>query len=440
MDTVKAILKYLTLFIVTLAVLISLFLLVAQIPREKIQNNMEKSAEYMQQKGAAFPFTVLGIGCSKADYYADTVLLNVAYYLEPRHSAESISWARFYSEDAYDWNGMVTDYFPTAIAKKPEPNQQYLRYWHGSLTIVRPLLIWLSVSDIYKILGVVLWILLVSIIILLIRRDLKKEAVAFALAMIGVSVWFVPVCLEYIWMFLLMAITSLIAIRISLKERYKTMPAVFLCVGMVAAFLDFFTTETITLLIPLLFMYAIHHRQSNKAPNQIFALKCAVLWGTGYIAMWISKWAFAADVLKRDVMPFIRSSITEHLGAADNISLVQLWGKSIHNNIYKLFTFDYGMIGAILTLLLLFGFVFLPVGFNKIKLKEKIQKEWVLLYLIAGLVPYLRFVIISEHSAVHAWFTYRAQAASIMALTLVFFELVDIRIDHKRKEKYGKKK
>lgn len=432
MEMVKAISKYAVIFIITLALLTSLFLLVAQIPREKIQNNMEESAKYLQQKGAAFPFTVLGIDCSKADYYADAVLLNVAYYLKSGRASESVSWAHFYSGDAFDWNGMVTDYLPTAVREQPEPNQQYLRYWHGSLTVVRPLLMWFGINEIYVILGTLLWALLGTVIILLVRGGFGKEAAAFIIAMIGVSVWFVPVCLEYIWMFLLMAITSLIAIRISLKERYKTMPAVFLCVGMVAAFLDFFTTETITLLIPLLFMYAIHHRQSNKAPNQIFALKCAVLWGTGYIAMWISKWAFAAVVLKRDVMPFVRSSITEHLGAADNISLVQLWGKSIHNNIYKLFTFDYGMIGAILTLLLLFGFVFLPVGFNKIKLKEKIQKEWVLLYWIVGVVPYLRFIIISEHSAMHSWFTYRAQATSIMALILVFFEFVDIRIDHKR--------
>ena len=69
--------------------MISLFLLVVLIPREKIQNNMEKSAAYLQEKGAAFPFTVLGINCSKADYYADAVLLNVAYYLDPDSKAGS---------------------------------------------------------------------------------------------------------------------------------------------------------------------------------------------------------------------------------------------------------------------------------------------------------------------------------------------------------------
>ena len=206
--------------------LISLFLLVALIPRAKLQSNMEESAKYLQQKGAAFPFTTIGINCSKADYYADAVLLNVAYYLDEKHPAESISWARFYSEDAHDWTGMVTDYLPVAVEKQPDANQQYLRYWHGSLTIVRPLLISFNLGEIYRILGVVLWTMLGSIIVLLIRKRFVKEAVAFALSMIGVSVWYVPVCLEYLWMFLLMTSTSLIAIILALKKKYYRMPGI----------------------------------------------------------------------------------------------------------------------------------------------------------------------------------------------------------------------
>lgn len=432
MGTLKLFLRYIAIFIVTAGMLIALFLLVTLIPREKIQANMETSAEYLQQKGAAFPFTVLGLNCSKADYYADAVLLNVAYYMDSDHPAESISWARFYSEDAFDWNGMVTGYFPDAVEKHPEPNQQYLRYWHGSLAIVRPLLIWFSIGGIYKLLGALLWILLGSIIVLLFYKGFRKEAVAFILAMIVVSVWFVPVCLEYIWMFLLMAATSLIVIHLSFKQKYQRMPGLFLCVGMIAAFLDFFTTETITLLIPLMFMFMILHRQREGSPDWFTAAKCAVLWGTGYVAMWVTKWAFAAVILKRDVMPYVQNSIVEHLETADRLSLPELWLKSIRQNIYNLATLNYGMTGAVLTLLIFFCFVFLPVCFNRMTLKKRIQKKWCLLYLAIGSVPFLRFVVISEHSAVHAWFTYRALAASVMAFIMAFYELVDLNFKRKR--------
>ena len=432
MDTVKSVLRYIALFLITAGLLISLFMITAFIPRENIQTNMKASAHYLQEKGAAFPFTVLGLNCSKADYYADAVLLNIAYYLDPDHPAESISLARFYSEDALDWNGMVTVYFPAAVEKKPEPNQQYLRYWHGSLTIVRPLLIWFSISGIYKLLGTVLWILLGIIVILLFRKGFGKEAVAFMLAMIAVSIWFVPVCLEYIWMFLLMAVTSLIVIHLSFKQKYQRMPGIFLCAGIIASFLDFFTTETITLLIPLLFMYMIWHRQREGSPDWFTAAKCTVLWGAGYVAMWMTKWGFAAAVLKKDVMPYVRNSITEHLGLSDQLSLPQLWWKSIRLNMRNLFPFNYGLIGAVVTLLLFFGLVFIPVLLGRITLEKQFRKEWVIFYLIIGMVPYIRYFVLSSHSSVHGWFTYRAQVASILAFILAFYELVDIAFKQKR--------
>ena len=290
----------------------------------------------------------------------------------------------------------------------------------------------LTISAIYKLLGGLLWILLGSIVILLIRKGFRKEAVAFILAMIAVSVWFVPVCLEYTWMFLVMAITTLIVIRLSLKQEFDKMPGLFLCVGMITVFLDFFTTETITLLIPLLFMSAIRHKQNSNPPHWISVVHCSALWGTGYIAMWMTKWIFATVVLKQDVMPFVRNSITEHLGTDNRLSLVQLWCKSIRNNIHTLSTLNYGMIGAALTILLFFCLIFLPVVLNKITLKKHIQKEWGMLYLLIGMIPYLRFIVLSGHSAVHSWFTYRAQAASIMAFIFAFYELVDFNFKRKR--------
>lgn len=35
---------------------------------------------------------------------------------------------------------------------------------------------------------------------------------------------------------------------------------------------------------------------------------------------------------------------------------------------------------------------------------------------VLGLVPYLRYIVLSNHSYLHEYFTYRAQAATVMAL------------------------
>ena len=438
MSTAKRILRYITVFIITAALLITLLLLAALIPRERIQINMEESAHYLQQKGEAFPYTDFGLSSSIADYYADAVLLNIAYNLDSNHPAESVAWARFYSEDAVNWNGMVTSYLPESVKKQLPANQQYLRYWHGSLSIVRPLLVWFNIGEIYKILGTVIWLLTGSMVILLVRKGFGKEAVAFVLALIMVSVWFVPLCLEFMWMFLVMAIVSLITINLSLKKRYQLMPVLFLCVGMVTVFLDFLTTETITLLIPLMFVLMIQHRQKSGTHDWALAAKSVVLWGTGYIGMWITKWAFAAFVLKRNIAPYLQDNITFHLGLSNRLSMRFSWWTSIRLNVRNLLTFNYGILGTILTLLLFVCLVFLPILLGRTTLKRKIQTQWMILYLIIGMVPYLRYVVLSPHSIEHAWFTYRAQAASIMALILAFYELVDINFKQKLRVNNGK--
>ena len=154
--------------------------------------------------------------------------------------------------------------------------------------------------------------------------------------------------------------------------------------------------------------------------------------------MWITKWAFAAFVLKRNIAPYLQDNITFHLGLSNRLSMRFSWWTSIRLNVRNLLTFNYGILGTILTLLLFVCLVFLPILLGRTTLKRKIQTQWMILYLIIGMVPYLRYVVLSPHSIEHAWFTYRAQAASIMALILAFYELVDINFKQKLRVNNGK--
>lgn len=49
--------------------------------------------------------------------------------------------------------------------------------------------------------------------------------------------------------------------------------------------------------------------------------------------------------------------------------------------------------------------------------KKKIEEVSKILLLIA-LIPYIRYLVMSNHSYSHYWFTFRAQISSVMALLL----------------------
>ena len=90
-----------------------------------------------------------------------------------------------------------------------------------------------------------------------------------------------------------------------------------------------------------MFVLVIQHRKKSGTPDWDFAAKSIVLWGIGYMGMWMTKWAFAAVVLRRNIMPYVHDSITLHLGLSDQLSLPQLWRKSLWMNVEKLLTFNY---------------------------------------------------------------------------------------------------
>ena len=62
------------------------------------------------------------------------------------------------------------------------------------------------------------------------------------------------------------------------------------------------------------------------------------------------------------------------------------------------------------------------------------------LMLTAGLLPYLRYIVLSNHSYLHDFFTYRAQAASVLALIAAFWYCTAGHSNKKAAAKKGKRR
>ena len=420
----KHFIRYVFVFCMTAALLISLFLAVAAIPRHAIQENVRTSAEYLSKQKGAFPSIFLGLSSSSMDYYADAVLMDIAWYLDPAHPVESISWAKYYAEDKFNYNGFVKRDFLNSVTKEISPNQQYLRYWHGSIVLVKPMLILWDIRGIYVVHGLAILLLMIWLIRLLYQQNCRSEAIAFLISMVAVSIWFVPICMEYVWMFLCMLITSIMTVKLMRARREQWLPVLFLVTGMVAVFLDFFTTETMTLAIPLLFMIRIRKREGLQEGTWRAVFTNTILWGIGYIGMWILKWGFAAFCLHQNVLPFIRESVWEHLRSESNMTFLEMKRQTVSRNIHNLFPLEYGIIGQVFIIIMIILVVVLPVLRDRIRLKPVFNWYWIALYTFAGLIPIARYLVISNHSYVHAFFVYRALASTVMASCLIITEFV----------------
>ena len=203
----------------------------------------------------------------------------------------------------------------------------------------------------------------------------------------------------------------------------------FFLTGMSAAYFDFFTTETITVLIPLLLALRIllrHEFFKTEKEIWLFAGKCIVLWGLGYVATWSMKWGLAAIVLRENTMQYVQRNFGIHLGAYDTLPTSEVLRGAILRNVWPLFPVSYGLMGAVISFAMVTGFVFIPIYRSMVAVRKEINWGRIALYAALGLIPYIRFLVLRHHSYRHYFFTYRAQAATVMALCFAIAEVVQI--------------
>ena len=412
--------RYVLTFFVALLILLGVLLTSSLIPNYSIQKNMEDSARYIRDKEQV-EYMFPGVFGTQLHYSADATWLSIAYGFDPDYPLESTVWANHYVG-----SGGLCQSFADQVENHYIGNTQYLRYWHGAAAVLRFFHLGLNVHQIYILHAAMMSLLFTLLVWMLCKNGFVVEALSLGIAMIMVSAWVVPLCLEYVWIFLIMFAVSIIAIKMALQGRYDPANNLFLVTGMVTIFLDFLTTETLTLLIPLLFMLRIYSQQHDGTqPMWQLAIKASIAWLVGYCGMWVMKWVIASAVLHRNVMPLVQEHIDERLGGSVGLGLLEYLSQAIIRNVQHLAFYDYGIYGAIAFFILLVVLL-IPVFSGKVSLKRKINWSMIGLYAVLMMVPYVRFLVLHNHSYGHYCFTYRAQAASILALCFIVLELVQL--------------
>ena len=212
---IMTVLKYIGVFTATAGVLLALLLLAAMIPREAIRKHSLESAEYYFDEGSDYKDIVEGAEGSGIDHYADAVLLNIAWCYDVRYPMRSIMLSAYYFTPDHKEN----ENYLMAVRDGEEPNQQYLRYWHGSIAIVRPLLTVMPVRGIYIYNAIALIFLFAAVIIMLLR--IREPVPVFGILMGAVLTawWFVPLCLEFTWMCQLSLIATVLIIILYKRKK-----------------------------------------------------------------------------------------------------------------------------------------------------------------------------------------------------------------------------
>lgn len=434
----KKLLIYIGTFVASIALLWAALVLTSLIPNEAIRPNMEKSAEYYN---GIDPFYQKSGRNSVADNYADVILLNVLWNIRSSDPFVSSLDTKY-----YDGNDGTTDYGENygfyAALNGAEPNTGYSRYWHGSVVFIRPLMLMTDVNGV-KLTGFLAALLLLILdCALLIRKKQHFAAAALPISFICVQMWNMHLALEYQPVVLIcLAIT---AVFIQLENSSDTaLCTASIISGAMTAFFDFLTAETLTILIPLIIVMMMRKENGSFRGfrSELFtSLKCGMAWLFSYIGTFIVKWTAASIVTGENKFTAAISSAEVRIyGETDNIPAPLRMLLAPLANISAMFggserVSPVNIIVGLLLTIMLFG------GLYLIMRSGISSNGFAQLMLTAGLLPYLRYIVLSNHSYLHDFFTYRAQAASVLALIAAFWYCTAGHSNKKITAKKGKRR
>lgn len=427
----RKILKYIEVFFITLLILFSLLVITAKlIPRSAISENIKKSTYDFNTKREIEEVV------RKRDYtykhpYADAMLLNIIYCIDSSNATKSVMEAKYFVE--YENDPTYIQYnFDEMIDNQIEGNTEYMRYWHGSMIFIRPLLMFFSLGQIYTINKIIFWILIVTLLALLIKKKHIALLVTFIIGLIMCYSHVIPTCLEYTWTFDIMLITSIIAILI--EKDQKKLDVLFFITGMVTCYFDFLTTELVSIMVPLIFVLGIRYKENritNIRDTAKLVIKEIALWLIAFIGMWVSKWILASAILDINAIEYVKEHIKlRTTGEIIGISKQKLPFEAMAKNLFTLYPINIQKRIRKLMMIPIDIVVFEAIFVKKKKIKE----AWIsLIFLFIAITPYIRYLVLANHSYRHYFFTFRSQIITIMALLLAIIYSMNMEMFKLRK-------
>ncbi len=388
MKRIKGLKPFVKIYVILIAVFFLSMTLIYCIPASWIQENVEKSVEVMENEGD-YPMYF---------FYRHSAIIDV-------HTDKLMYESLLQNRDYYN-----------AVQASVSINQ-YPRYWHGYQVVLRPLSIVFQVQE-ARYLGMLVFHLLFFWSAWLMAE--KTRPVNAALYVLTVStgyIVFLPVCLQFLSTFMVLFISLIVLLCRYDKDRPMRLMEYFFIIGMVENFFDFLTYPIITLGIPLILLLwmRVRDEQADFKDNFWFMFKSSVSWGLGYALTWMTKWAIATVVLGVRYFWRTMSVIQYRLEGSEEEPLDRLG--TLRKNLKSWMNVqDDGIITwSKVALLILTAAVLLAI-WKKLKDIKTIAAYAPILFVAA--YPYIWYLVMSNHSQIHHWYTYRAQLVALFGILM----------------------
>lgn len=392
-----------------LSVIIGTILMISVycLPVSRMRENARKSLAIYELEGDYYRWAP-DYESSQLDNFTDSLMINNAIFLGRDSVVYDAMTNPFVTyDDLAAWTECM-------IRTAGQDNQEgrindYARYWHGYLVWLKPMLMIFTMSDIRVLSMCFQFIVLVGVILELYKAGGYRSVIPFVFAILTINPISTALCMQYacVYCIMLLSVYIMLKFRIyNLKEYWK----LFLWIGIATAFFDFLTYPIVGLAITLGVQLSLQNESFALQIRRI--IKASFIWAIGYGGMWTGKWMVASVLIGYNV--FAEGIANVKVRTSGSI------GESIVNNSRQLCNMP-----------ILFLLVILVVITIGLKLTGRYRfvfcRKHFMGMMLISLYPFIWYSIVRNHSAIHAWMTYRNLSITMFAVSdIILNSVVDI--------------
>lgn len=390
----KSVVRIFCVIVVLIISLCIISFILCSIPDKGMKQNVLTSLDTIENE--QFKHCIGGVPLFCLDNFTDAIIISNAYCVDADRPLESIMRNTTYLNGDIKSILSATRLFANGDKDKIK-STDYVRYWHGTSYIIRPLLLITDISGI-RVLGCVLMSLLASYLLFLLFSEDKLLFCSFLFAAVVMNLWIVPLSIQFTSVFYIALISSIILLR------NKDIPhcEFFAVIGCLTSFFDLLTVPLVTLGMPLTILLATENCKPAGKWKKLFS--CSLSWVAGYAVLWASKWLLAYLIIGYD--------IDEALGTIAFRTSTQFAGFdfSLSGLLSYLMSYSKAAFAALMLLIMIF-LVFNYVLYRK--KKNAFLDNACLLGIF--LMPFVWCLVLRNHSVIHYWFVWRIFFVSVFA-------------------------
>lgn len=429
----KKVINYFVIFILLIVTFISTLFISCSFSSDNIYNNVKESSDILLKEGNR---KIIYIPYRRAkmqfDNYTDALMINTAYSIDsdtPLYSAfiarknyipnitqtiEQDSKGELKSASKYKYHDEVGE-LRDVVNNDITESFEYARYWHGYLTVLRPLLAVFDLSMLRIILTIILFGLSIILLYLIAKKLDFILSIIFFIGLASVEYFYLGFSLQGIFVFLIMMIASIIILKC---DKIKNVGYLFFIVGMLTNFFDFLTVPLVTLGVPLILLMLIRQKnEENKNIEKVIfeIIKISILWGIGYAGTWLAKWILVDLIYDRSLLSTALGQVAYRSTGLDYSGILVI-----------LANLGYEMINIYISVLITILFVIIDCVITKKKNKEeKIEEKQSLVpYILIGVMPIVWYLVLKNHSINHSFFTYRNLILTILSFNICIYYIL----------------